>query len=74
VVPGGSGGGILGNGGCTGLVFWRFFLGGDLAIQPVCARGHWGLHPKKWGRERHLGVLDVPHEPCPLPPSEDGNG
>jgi hypothetical protein len=24
-VPGGSGGGIPGNGGCTGLAFWRFF-------------------------------------------------
>jgi len=32
-VPGGSGGGIPGNGGCTGLVFWRFFSGRGLAIQ-----------------------------------------
>jgi len=32
-VPGGSGGGIPGNGGCTGLAFWRFFSGRGLAIQ-----------------------------------------
>src|SRR6266567_3345689 len=31
-VPGGSGGGIPGNGGCTGLAFWRFFPGLGLAI------------------------------------------
>jgi len=31
VVPGGSGGGIPGNGGCTGLAFWRFFSGRGLA-------------------------------------------
>src|SRR5215475_16219250 len=30
-VPGGSGGGITGNGGCTGLAFWRFFSGRGLA-------------------------------------------
>jgi hypothetical protein len=30
-VPGGSGGGIPGNGGCTGLAFWRFFSGRGLA-------------------------------------------
>ena len=30
-MPGGSGGGIPGNGGCTGLAFWRFFSGRDLA-------------------------------------------
>jgi hypothetical protein len=32
VVPGGSGGGIPGNGGCTSLAFWRFFSGRGLAI------------------------------------------
>jgi hypothetical protein len=31
-VPGGRGGGIPGNGGCTGLAFWRFFSGRGLAI------------------------------------------
>ena len=31
VVPGGRGGGIPGNGGCTGLAFWRFFWGRGLA-------------------------------------------
>jgi hypothetical protein len=34
VVPGGSGGGIPGNGGWAGLAFWRFFSGRCLAIQP----------------------------------------
>jgi hypothetical protein len=33
VVPGGSGGDIPGDGGWTGLVFWRFFSGRGLAIQ-----------------------------------------
>ena len=30
-MPGGSGGGIPGNAGCTGLAFWRFFSGRGLA-------------------------------------------
>jgi hypothetical protein len=30
-VPGGSGGGIPGSGGCTGLALWRFFSGRGLA-------------------------------------------
>src|SRR5947209_6672917 len=38
VVPGGSGGGIPGNGGCTGLAFWRFFSGRGLAIQKHLSR------------------------------------
>jgi hypothetical protein len=36
-VPGGSGGGIPGNGGWTGLAFWRFFSGRDLAIVMLAA-------------------------------------
>ena len=32
-MPGGSGGGIPGNGGCTGLAFWRFFSGRGLATR-----------------------------------------
>src|SRR5438445_3294864 len=42
-VPGGSGGGMPGNGGCTGLAFWRFFSGRGLAIQnhaPSLAQAH----------------------------------
>jgi len=31
-MPGSSGGGIPGNGGCVGLAFWRFLPGGGLAI------------------------------------------
>jgi hypothetical protein len=51
-VPGGSGGGIPGNGGWTGLAFGRFFVGRGLAI---------------WAREsvaRSVGLkreLQVPH-------------
>src|SRR5205807_6011234 len=42
-VPGGRGGGMPGNGGCTGLAFWRFFSGRGLAIQnhaPSLAQSH----------------------------------
>jgi hypothetical protein len=34
-VPGGSGGGIPGNAGCTGLAFWRLFWGRGLAKTSV---------------------------------------
>jgi len=34
-VPGGAGGGMPSNGGCTGLAFWRFFSGRGLAKTSV---------------------------------------
>jgi hypothetical protein len=41
-VPGGSGEGIPGKGGCAGLAFWRFFSGRGLAIRShaILTRGH----------------------------------
>jgi len=41
VVPGDSGGGIPGNGGCAGLAFWRFFSGRGLAKRQLV-----GTHPR----------------------------
>ncbi len=51
-MPGGSGGGIPGKGGCAGLAFWRFFSGRRLAIRAA--------RPSRAGRHQLGGFEKVP--------------
>ncbi len=71
-MPGGSGGGIPGNGGCTGLAFGRFFPGRGLATHRATIRldqslrsvslpsWAWAL-PSLAAVKRHSGILRSGH-------------
>ena len=55
-MPGGSGGGIPGNGGWTGLAFWRFFSGRGLAKSQLNRTPAWLQHHAQDAVDAEPGV------------------